>query len=65
MWTLELGECGLMNGLNKRNHSIIDWCFTKIMKELPRIDCYIPLAWTVRFKNRFAMCRGYSSSRYS
>ena len=55
------GYMVFMNGLNKSNHSNIDRCFTKIMKEDPRIDPTIPLAWTVRAQNRFSMYRGYLS----
>ena len=53
----ETGEeyAAWMNGLNEQNHSIIDRCFMKIMKEDPKLDRTIALAWAVIAKNSFAM----------
>lgn len=55
------GYTAWMNGLNERNHCVVDRCFTKIMKEDLSMDPTIALAWAVAAKNGFPMHGGYSS----
>ena len=55
------GYAAWMNGLNERNHSVVDRCFAKIIKEHPKMDPVIALAWAVSAKNAFPMYGGYSS----
>ena len=55
------GYAAWMNGLNERNHSVVDRCFAKIMKDDPKLDPTIALAWAVTAKNSFAMHGGFSS----
>ena len=50
-----------MNGLNERNHCVVDRCFAKVMKDNPCMDTTIALAWAVAAKNGFPMHGGYSS----
>ena len=55
------GYAAWMNGLNERNHSVVDRCFAKIMNDYPRMDPVIALAWAVTAKNSFPMHGGFSS----
>ena len=55
------GYAAWMNGLNERNHSVVDRCFAKIIKENPKMDPVVALAWAVSAKNAFPMYGGYSS----
>ena len=55
------GYSAWMNGLNERNHAIVDRCFEKIMLDSPGMDPDIALAWAVNAKNSFPMYGGYSS----
>ena len=50
-----------MNGLNERNHFVVDRCFAKIMNDYPRMHPVIALAWAVTAKNSFPMHGGFSS----
>ena len=55
------GYSAWMNGLNEQNHSVIDRCFKKIIKDHPKMDPVVALAWAVNAKNSFPMFGGYSS----
>ena len=55
------GYAAWMNGLNERNHSVVDRCFAKIIKENPKMDPVVALAWAVSAKNALPMYGGYSS----
>ena len=55
------GYAAWMNGLNERNHAVVDRCYGKVMKENPRMDPVIALAWAVTAKNGYPMHGGYSS----
>ena len=55
------GYAAWMNGLNERNHSVVDRCFAKIINDYPRMDPVIALAWAVTAKNSFPMMGGFSS----
>ena len=50
-----------MNGMNERNHCVVDRCFGKIIKDQPDMDPIIALAWAVTAKNGFPMHGGFSS----
>ena len=45
------GYSAWMNGLNEQNHSVIDRCFEKIIKDHPKMDPVVALAWAVNAKN--------------
>ena len=45
------GYSAWMNGLNERNHAVVDRCLAKIMYENPGMDPEIALAWAVTAKN--------------
>ena len=55
------GYSAWMNGLNERNHGVIDRSFEKIMYDNPTMDPEIALAWAVNAKNCFPMNNGFSS----
>jgi hypothetical protein len=55
------GYAAWMNGLNERNHCVVDRCFAKIINDYPRMDPTIALAWAVTAKNSFPMTGGFSS----
>ena len=55
------GYSAWMNGLNERNHCVVDRCFAKIMNDYPRMDPTTALAWAVTAKNSFPMTGGFSS----
>ena len=55
------GYSAWMNGLNERNHCIVDRCFGKIMTDFPKMDPSIALAWAVTAKNSYPMHGGFSS----
>ena len=38
------GYSALMNGLNERNHAMVDMCFTKILHNHPEMDPKVVLA---------------------
>ena len=55
------GYAAWMNGLNERNHAVVDRCYGKVMKDNPSMDPVIALAWAVTAKNGYPMHGGYSS----
>ena len=55
------GYSAWQNGLNERNHAVVDRCFGKIMNDNPRMDPTIALAWAVTAKNSYPMYGGFSS----
>ena len=55
------GYAAWMNGLNERNHAVVDRCYGKVMKDNPGMDPVIALAWAVTAKNGYPMHGGYSS----
>ena len=55
------GYSAWMNGLNERNHCVVDRCFAKIVNDYPRMDPATALAWAVTAKNSFPMTGGFSS----
>ena len=55
------GYAAWMNGLNERNHAVVDRCLAKILVDNPRMDPSIALAWAVTAKNSYPMHGGYSS----
>ena len=55
------GYSAWMNGLNERNHGVIDKTYEKIMFEHPRMDPEVALAWAVNAKNSLPMNSGFSS----
>ena len=55
------GYSAWMNGLNERNHAVVDRCLAKILVDNPRMDPTIALAWAVTAKNSYPMHGGYSS----
>ena len=44
-----------INGLNERNHCVVDQCFIQIMNEDQDMDPIITFAWAVAAKNGFPM----------
>ena len=55
------GYAAWMNGLNERNHAVVDRCLAKILFDNPKMDPTIALAWAVTAKNSYPMHGGYSS----
>ena len=55
------GYSAWMNGINERNHAVVDRCLAKIMYENPEMDPEIALAWAVTAKNSYPMFGGFSS----
>ena len=55
------GYSAWMNGLNERNHSVVDRCFTKIINDYPKMDPVVALAWAVTAKNSYPMNGGFTS----
>ena len=55
------GYSAWMNGLNERNHGVIDRTFEKITYDNPTMDPEVALAWAVNAKNCFPMNNGFSS----
>ena len=51
----DAGYAAWMNGLNKRNHAMVDQCYGKVMKENPGMDPVITLAWAMTAKNEYLM----------
>ena len=58
------GYAAWQNGLNERNHALVDRCFEKIMLDNPRMDPKIALAWAVTAKNSYLMHGGFSSLQF-
>ena len=56
-----VGYAAWMNGMNERNHCVVDRFFRKILKDEPDMDPIIALAWAVMAKNGFPMHGGFSS----
>ena len=55
------GYSAWQNGLNERNHAVVDRCFGKIMNDNPKMDPTVALAWAVTAKNSYPMYGGFSS----
>ena len=55
------GYSAWMNGLNERNHSVVDRCFAKIIDDYPKMDPVVALAWAVTAKNSYPMNGGFTS----
>lgn len=55
------GYAAWMNGLNERNHAVVDRCLAKIMFDNPKMNPNIALAWAATAKNSYPMHGGYSS----
>ena len=55
------GYSAWMNGLNERNHAVVDRCLAKILCDNPSMDPTIALAWAVTAKNSYPMHGGFSS----
>ena len=49
-----------MNGLNERNHAVVDRCFSKILHNDPKMDPKVALAWAVTAKNSYPAHSGFS-----
>ena len=50
-----------MNGVNERNHGVIDRTFEKIRYDYPSMNPEVALAWAVNAKNCLPMNNGFSS----
>ena len=48
------------NGLNERNHAIVDEMVRKILAQQPQCSLEIALAWAINAKNCLQMVNGYS-----
>ena len=55
------GYSAWMNGLNERNHGVIDKTFEKIILDDPKMNPEVALAWAVNAKNCLPMNCGFSS----
>lgn len=55
------GYSAWMNGLNERNHGVIDRTFEKIILDDPEMNPEVALAWAVNAKNCMPMNCGFSS----
>lgn len=55
------GYSAWQNGINERNHSVVDRCYEKIVTDNPRMEPRTALAWAVNAKNSFPMFNGFSS----
>ena len=55
------GYSAWMNGVNERNHGVIDRTFETIIYDHPDMDPEVALAWAVNAKNCFPMNNGFSS----
>ena len=50
------------NGLNERNHSVVDNMLAKMDEDFPRMSQDVKLAWACMAKNTLQMWHGYSSA---
>ena len=55
------GYSAWMDGLNKRNHAVVDRCIGKILHNNPQMDPEVFLAWAVTEKKSSPMYSGFSS----
>ena len=55
------GYAAWMNGINERNHCVVDRCLEKIMLDWPDMSPEVALAWAVNAKNAMPMHGGFSS----
>ena len=55
------GYAAWMNGLNERNHAVVDRCLQKILHDNPKIRQETALCWAVNAKNSLLMNNGFSS----
>ena len=55
------GYAAWMNGVNERNHGVIDRTYEKIMYDDEKMDPEVALAWAVNAKNCLPMNNGFSS----
>ena len=57
------GYSAWMNGLNDRNHVMVDKYFAKILHNDPKMDPEVVVAWAVTAKNSYPGHIGFSSFR--
>ena len=55
------GYSAWMNGLNQRNHAVVDRCLAKILHDDLKIDPKVAIAWAVTSKNSYPARGGFSS----
>ena len=55
------GYSARMNGLNKRNHAMVDKCFAKILHDDPKMDPKVALVWAITAKDSYPAHGDFSS----